>query len=125
MKIKNLKNGAVKVNFSNIELLKVNKVNDYIEISLCYRSKIKREFKKIPLRFDSLLKADNYLKPLGFQKFGEFYINLNHVCLIEKEIIEDSLSDINVTFYFNSSAAIEVRIKKSVMDSIENHRLVF
>jgi len=125
LKLKSFDNSAMRVNFHNIYTLEVIKVNDWFELEFNYKEKIKKETKRIPKKFKSTNEIDKLLNPIGFRKIKGIYINMHQVCLIEKEVIPESLSDILVRFYFNSYPVLEVEIGKNSFASIESHFLVF
>jgi len=125
MNLVGLKHGNFKVNLKNMNVLEIRKENDWLELDFLYKNKIKQEKKSLPKKFKNYIEINKFLDRFGFVKIGQYYINLQNVCIIEKEVIPDSLTHIIVFFYFNNGPTLEIKVTKNDFAAVESHKMVF
>jgi len=125
MNLLGLNHGNFKVNLKNMNVFEVRKENDWLELDFLYKNKIKQEKKTLPKKFKNYIEIDKFLNKKGFAKIGQYYVNLQNACIIEKEVIPDSLSHIIVNFYFNNGPTLEVKVTKNDFSAVEQHKMVF
>ncbi len=125
MKITNYENSKTRVNYSNMNVLDVLKINDYYMLEFNYKEKIKKEVFRIPKKFKNLQEIGKLLNPLGFRLFDDKMINVENACIINKELIENTMQYIDVTFIYNSCPSVKIRMKVDDLLIIESHYLVF
>ncbi len=125
MKITNYDNSNVRVNFDNINVLDLIKINDHFQLEFNYKEKIKKEIFRIPKKFKDMKELGKLLNPKGFRLFGDKFINVNNACIIKKELVEGTMNFVDVTFIYNSCPSVTVRMKAADLQIIESHYLVF
>lgn len=106
------------INIGAVEVIKVEKENDYIKVSVLKRTKFKWESLVIDQKFASV---EGFLEKHS-SKFlnikDELYINISRILFIERQPVENTIDTFDITIHLSSGEPFALRTTSSFYELI-------
>jgi len=122
MLIKRLDSGKQIINFSNVDFVKVKKIDDELKLFYEYRPKIKTEELEIRRNFQTLAEMDSFMKEVHFSRLDEYYINIHNISVADETPLDHN--KIKVKLYMKYNQPIEIVSKRDIWYNFKNNQLV-
>ena len=106
------------INIGAVEVIKVEKENDYIKVSVLKRTKFKWESLVIDQKFASV---EGFLEKHS-SKFlnikDELYINISRILFVERQPVENTIDTLDITIHLSSGEPFALRTTSSFYELI-------
>lgn len=106
------------INTEEINLIEVEKVNDYLKVSILKKEKFKYKAIAIDKKYSSISEFDPEFSKNYFNIDNNRYVKINKIMMIERKLVQETVQTIDITIHFTSNEPLIFRANNGKFDEL-------